>query len=193
MIRAIFFDFYSVWKLDKFSVYIELARQHDPEMARELEKVIHDYYLGLADIEAVTTSFRFKLHGYLDLPDKLFEADVSDIPPGFVDFTRYLHGHFLKLGMLANVGNQERELLNNLNAQYGLFEVMILSIDMGESIYGKESFLNALSSIGEPPDSCLVVTGHDEYQHFAESCGIKVLRFEGFEKMQTSITQLIGK
>ncbi len=191
MIRAIFFDFYSVWTPDQFAGYIEAARQQNPDVAAALDEAVQKYYLGLVDINYVGDSFRFKLSGTYELPANLFVLKQTDISPALIDFMRYLHGHFLKLGILANIGSQEYSLLTGINAQYQLFEVIVGSLNSGSPIFTQEVFVKALQDIGEPPGSCLVVTGNEEYQRFAESCGIQVLRFDGFAKLKDSIDRII--
>jgi FMN phosphatase YigB (HAD superfamily) len=191
MIRAIFFDFYSVWTPDKFAEYIQVAAQRDPGVAAQLTQAVEQYYLGFVEIGYVADMFGFKLND-LALPPGLFELKPADISPALIDFMRNLHGHFLKLGVLGNFGKQEQALLSEFNAQNQLFEVIMGSVTVGISIYSKDVFVKALQAIGEPPASCLVVSGNDDYLRFAGSCGIQVLRFEGFAKLEQSLNQVIG-
>ena len=106
---------------------------------------------------------------------------------------RNLHGHFVKLGVLANLGQQEFKLLTDLNAHTQLFEVITgpLPLQMQAPLLSQDVFAAALQAIGEPPRSCLVVTGNPAYLSFAESLGITALPFEGFPKLQQTLEQLL--
>lgn len=190
MIRAILFDFYGVWTPDVFNDYIAKAEQQDPGLALQLREVVDKYYVGLVDIEHLADRFRFLLE-QPDLPLAIFKINQADISPVVVDFMRYLHGHFLKIGIIANIGRQEYNLLSEFNATHQLFETITVSLDIGGSVLSKEGFVQALQTIGEPPGSCLVVTRSAEYQKFAESNGISVLRFQDFPLLRKSLAQLI--
>ncbi len=190
VVRAIFFDFYSVWTPDKFAEYIVMAEQRDPNAAQELKQIVQQYYLGIVDITRVTDAFKFKLNDATLSPD-LFILKPNDISPALIEFMRNLHGHFLKLGMLANIGKQEYDILTGLNAQYQLFEVIVGSLNAGSTVYTQEVFVKALQDIGEPPASCFVVTGDTAYQRFAESCGIPVMPFQGFPHLKQSLDHII--
>ncbi len=190
MIRAVIFDFYSVWTPDKLTEYTLLAEKQNPMIAQKLQQIVQQYYLGITEIDYVSDSFRYNLNTTA-LPPDLFKLNNTDIAPALIDFMRYLHSHFLKLGVLANIGKQEYAILSDLNAKYQLFEVIVGSLNAGALVYSREVIAKALNDIGEPPGSCLVVTGSIDYLHAAEACGIQVLRFEGFPKLKTALDQVI--
>src|ERR1700689_5262046 len=110
MIRAIFFDFYGVWTPDVFSQYLAEAQQQGPKVAGELEYIANQYFHGQVDVNYVADAFRFKL-SRPDIDSSQFTLNETAIFPTIVDFMRNLHGHFLKIGILANLGTQEYELL----------------------------------------------------------------------------------
>ncbi len=190
MIRAILFDFYGVWTPDVFNDYIAKADQQDPDLAVQLREVVNRYYVGFVDIEHVADRFKFLLE-QPDLPLAIFKINQADISPNVIDFMRYLHGHFLKIGILANVGKQEQNLLSSFNEMHQLFESVTTSLDIGGSVLSQEGFVQALQAIGEPPASCLVVTRNIEYQKFAEGYGISVLHFQDFPLLRKSLENLI--
>lgn len=173
-----------------FGKYIVVAEQHDPGGAQALRQTVQQYFLGIVDIQYVIDTFKFKFHDTV-LPPDLFILKPADISPVLIDFMRNLHGHFLKLGVMANIGKQEYEILTGLNAQFQLFEVIVGSLNVGSLIYTQDVFVKALQDIGEPPSSCLVVTGNEEYQRVAENCGIQVLRFQGFPDLVQSLDRII--
>ncbi|HEY5152748.1 MAG TPA: hypothetical protein VII55_02125 [Candidatus Saccharimonadales bacterium] len=192
MIRAIFFDFYSVWVPDIFSEYLALAEQHGPQVVADLADVVDKYFHGLVSTEYVADTFRFKL-SRPDIDTSLFTLKEQDISPAVFDFLRNLHGHFVKLGVLANLGVQEYEILTNFNAHSQLLEVIAgpLPFKLKDPLLSQEVFVKALQAIGEPPRSCLIITGNPDYQAFANSLGISTLPFEGLPKLQQTLEQLL--
>ncbi len=193
MIRAIFFDFYGVWTPDIFSQYLAMAQESGPKVAGELEAIVGRYFQGEFTSEYVADNFRFKL-SRPDIDTNQFTLRETDISPALTDFMRNLHGHFVKLGVLANLGMQENELLTNFNTHNQLFEVIAgpFPLKLKAPLLSQEVFAAALQAIGEPPRSCLVITGNTAYQQFAESLGITTLLFEGFPKLQQTLEQLLA-
>jgi FMN phosphatase YigB (HAD superfamily) len=194
MIRAIFFDFYSVWLPNPFGEYLEQARQRDPVVASELEAVIGQYFEGKVDAAYVAEALRVRLNRQ-EVTTEQFLLRESDISPEVANFMRELHGHFVKLGVLANLGLQEYSLLTNFNNHNQLFEVITgpLPLHLRLPLLSQEVFAAALQQIGEPPQSCLVVTGDLNYQRFAESLGIMALPFQGLSKLMQTIEDELAR
>lgn len=192
MIRAVFFDFYSVWTPDVFSEYLALAQNYGPKVAGEIEEIIVKYFQGEVTPEYVADTFRYKL-SRPDIDTSQFTLAEADISPEIVTFMRGLHGHFVKLGVLANLGPQEYALLTSFNNHNQLFEVITgpLYVQSPVPLLSQEMFEQALQAIGEPTRSCLVVSGNTPYLSFAESLGIATLPFEGFPKLKVSLDQLL--
>ena len=192
MIRAIFFDFYSVWVPDIFSEYLSLAEQRGPVIAAELYSVVDKYFQGEVTPTVVADSFRFKL-ARPDIDVGQFTLKETDISPAVTNFMRNLHSHFVKLGVLANLGTQEYEILTSFNNHNQLFEVITGPLPLGikAPLLSQEVFAKALQAIGEPPHSCLVVTGNAAYKAFAESLGIGTLLFAGLPNLQQTLEQLL--
>lgn len=194
VIRAIFFDFYGVWLPDIFSEYLAQAQQRGPVVASELEAVVNKYFQGEASPTDVADNFRFKL-SRPDIDTSQFTLQESDISPAVADFMRNLHGHFVKLGILANLGVQEYELLTSFNDHNQLFEVITgpLPLQLKTPLLSQEVFVQALQAIGEPPRSCLVITGNEAYRQFAESLGIATLQFEGLPKLRQTLEEKLAE
>ena len=108
---------------------------------------------------------------------------------------RFLHGHFVKLGVLGNLGVMELELLHKFNATQQLFEIIVCPISLGVSspLVSKEVFNKALHLIGESPSSCIVASGHDDYLKFATSLGMIPVKYEGMDSLSRTLDQLIAK
>jgi FMN phosphatase YigB (HAD superfamily) len=193
MIRAVLFDFYGVWLPDSFAEFLEQARQHDYQAGAELETQLYQYFHGQLSVEDLVGSFRFKLNR-MDLDPAQFVLNEGSIAPAIVDFMRELHGHFVKLGVLANLGSQELQLLNNFNQHNQLFEIIASPLAFGseQRLLTNEIFAQTLQAIGEPPQNCLVVTGNPDYQNFAQNLGMTVLPFEGFPKLRQDLEQRLA-
>jgi FMN phosphatase YigB (HAD superfamily) len=193
MIRAVLFDFYGVWLPDVFAGYLAEAEQHGQQAVAELDSTLYQYFHGQTDIEGVAGSLRYKL-SRPDIDAAQFRLDEHSISPAIVDFMRELHGHFVKLGVLANLGTQEYQLLNDFNQHNQVFETIAgpLPFQMEQRLLSNEVFARALQTIGEPPASCLIVTGDPAYQDFARRLGMTVLPFEGFPKLRQEIEQILA-
>lgn len=193
MIRAVLFDFYGVWCPDKFSEYIDEAKNVSPDVVPQLEDALDRYYHGEVDLTYLTDMFRYRL-GRADIDLSQLPLDESAVSPQIIDFFRQLHAHFLKLGILANLGSGEYKLLGNLNQHQQLFEVIAgpLPFHLPLPLLNKDVFAQALQAIGEPPRSCLAVSGSQQYRAFAENLGIATLPFEGLPKLKAAIEQRIA-
>jgi FMN phosphatase YigB (HAD superfamily) len=193
MIRAIFFDFYSVWVPDVFADYMTQAQQRGPAVVSELQTVVDQYFLGEATPGVVAENFRYKL-ARPDIDESQFTLREEDISPAVTNLMRELHGHFVKLGVLANLGTQEYAILTDFNARNQLFEVIAgpLPLRMRARLLTQEVFAKTLQAIGEPPGSCLAVSGDPNYLQFAQSIGMATLPFAGMPSLQQTLDQLLA-
>jgi FMN phosphatase YigB (HAD superfamily) len=194
VIRAIFFDFYGVWTPDVFAEHLAEAQQLGPAVVSELEGTVERYFRGQIGPEQVADAFRFKL-SRPDIDTAQFTLRENDIYPGIVDFMRGLHGHFVKLGILANLGTQEFQLLNDFNQQNQVFEAIAspLSLQLPSPLLSNEVFDAALRAIGEPTRSCMVVTANPDYLQFAQTLGVGTLAYQGFPKLQQDLQQVLSQ
>lgn len=193
MIRAVLFDFYGVWLPDVFFNYLSEAEQHGQQAVAELESIVNQYFHGQLNVSDVAGHFRYKL-SRMDIESSQFILDEHSISPAIVDFMRELHGHFVKLGVLANLGTQELKLLQDFNTRNQVFEVIgaPLAFSSDKPLLSKEIFAQALQIIGEPPTSCLVVSGNSAYQEFAGSLGMTVLPFQGFPALRQELNRILS-
>jgi FMN phosphatase YigB (HAD superfamily) len=192
MIRAVLFDFYSVWLPDIFTEYLASAQQQDPALYAELNAAVEKYYQGEVDIVYVTDVFRYKLSDST-IDAQLFRFREQDISPEAITFMRNLHSHFIKLGILANLGKSEFGLLEELNKHNQLFELIACpaSLQIRQPLLTREVFVAALNLIGEPPANCLIVTGNLDYSNFANSLGINTVKFDGFPELTEYMNYLL--
>jgi hypothetical protein len=148
MIRAIFFDFYSVWVPDIFAEYMTQAQQRGPAVVGELQAIVDQYFFGEATPAVVAENFRFKL-ARPDIDEGQFTLREEDISPAVINLMRELHGHFVKLGVLANLGVQEYAILTDFNARNQLFEVIAgpLPLRLRAPLLSQEVFAKTLQAI----------------------------------------------
>ncbi len=193
MIRAVFFDFYGVWAPDKFAEYLAEVEQYGWSAADELHKLTRQYFQGKIGPPELAEAFRYYLHR-TDIDAAQFALNENAVYPAIVSFMRGLHGHFLKVGILAELGAQELKLLSDFNAHNQVFEVIAgpLAFQLNQPLLTQEVFARALQAIGEPPKSCLVVSGNQEYLRFAESLGIAILQYKGYNNLLPELEQLLS-
>src|SRR5206468_7546924 len=193
MIRAVFFDFYSVWAPDKLAYYLAYAQLYNPDAYKELYDLVEKYYRGETDINNLADTFRYRL-GHTDITASVFQMNENNISPQIIEFVRSLHGHFLKVGILANLGRQEFELLNGFNERNQLFETIAspMSLNIKSPLLNRDVFVAALNGIGEPPESTLIISGNPYYLAFAANLGVNTLMYDGLVNLQTSLPPLLS-
>ena len=76
--------------------------------------------------------------------------------------------------------------MTSFNQHNQLFEAIVSPYSLGLNVplLSQQVFAAALQAIGEPPQSCLVITGNDSYKKFAEDLGIATMQFEGLPKLR---------
>lgn len=196
MIRAVLLDFYGVWAPDRFGDLIAAAEQkfgYGSDETNQLVLLLEKYYHGEASLDEITGAFRIKLERP-DIDATTFSLHENDISPAVASFMRGLHEHFVKVGILANLGEQEYQLLQQFNQHNQAFEMIggPLPFITSAPLLSQDVFSQALNTIGEPPKSCLAVSGNDAYLNFAQSLGISTIKFEGFPKLSQALAQMIG-
>jgi FMN phosphatase YigB (HAD superfamily) len=193
MIRAVFFDFYSVWTPDRLSYYLACAQLIGPDIYKELTDVTEKYNQGDMSIDDLTSTFRYKL-GAKDIGPDSFRLNAGSISPSITDFMRSLHGHFVKVGVLANLGQQEYAILKQFNDANQSIETVAspYSLNLKKPLLDQEVFNKAFTAIGEPAESCLVISGNPAYLAFAKLMGAQTIQFEGLAALQTVLDKLLA-
>lgn len=191
MVRAIFFDFYGVWTPDPFIPAFRQALQQYPDSLPQIHEILQKYYLGHGDAEFIASSLRFKFN----MPDadaKQFTLPNAEVAPALIEFFHALHAHFLKVGVLGNIGQQELEFLQKFNDKNQLLETITGPVTTGAPLLSEETLVTGLQEIGEPPENCLVVTNDPEYQQTAQEWGMMVLPFTGLGNLWQEIQRLLS-
>ncbi len=189
MIRALIFDFYSVWVPDKFESLVMAANDKSKITGEQSKNALEQYYAGSIDLEHLIEFFRVSVNMDISLAD--FKLDPKDISPRIIDFFRTLHMHFFKLGVVGNMGRQDYDLLLDIDRQFHQFEVISCPLEAQVPLLSKDMFVNVLRAIGEPPQNCILVSGHQEFLDFAASFGLQTVAYEGFPKLEKTIMPLL--
>jgi hypothetical protein len=194
MIRAVFFDFYSVWTPDKFGYYLAYAELMGPAMFKEIYDAIQKYYSGDMTLDDLTGTIRYKL-GSKDIDQSTFKLNSNSISPEIANFMMTLHGHFVKVGVLANLGQQEYDLLKDFNDKNPIIEIVAspLSLSLKMPLLTQEVFSKAFESIGETADTCLYISGNPYHLAFAKVIGLQILHFEGLQHLEANLEQILSQ
>lgn len=192
MIRAVLFDFYGVWAPDILSDYLVEAKVRGWDAEEELRKQVQQYFQGKTGPNEIAEAFRYNLRRP-DIANDQFTLHEEAVYPAIVTLMRGLHSHFLKVGILANLGVQEYKLLSDFNAHNQVFEVIggPLAFQMDKPLLSQEIFARALQTIGEPPQSTLVVSSNQEYLDFARNLGIVTLPYQGYDKLLPALEEAL--
>jgi hypothetical protein len=153
---------------------------------------LEQYYRGKINLDQLTEVFRYRL-GHPDITSEALKLSESSISPRIIEFMRGLHGHFLKIGIMGNLGTQEYQLLSAFNNNNKLFEIVAspMSLRLDSPLMSRAVFDATLKTIGEPADSCLLVSGNPYYLAFASSMGLYTLQFEGLGKLEESLNRML--
>lgn len=189
MIRALIFDFYSVWVPDKFEPLVATAYSQSQVVGEQAREALRQYYSGSIELEHLVEFFRVSSGADISVAD--FRLDTKDISPKIIDFFRTLHLHFFKLGVVGNMGRQEYDLLLDIDRQFHQFEIITCPLEAQVPLLSQDMFVKVLQTIGEPPQNCILVSGHQEYLDFAGSLGLQTVAYEGFPKLEKAIMPLL--
>lgn len=194
MIRAIYFDFYSVWAPDKLSYYLAYAELMGPDVHKQLYDAVQKYYQGDLSIDDLAGTFRYKL-GSIDIDKNVFTIKPNSISPDLTTFLQSLHGHFVKVGVLANLGPQEYEVLKQFNDKNAIIETIAspYSLSIKQPLLTKEVFNKAFEAIGETADTCLFVSGNPYNLAFASALGAQTLLFEGLPSLEATLNSMLSQ
>jgi FMN phosphatase YigB (HAD superfamily) len=188
MIKAIFFDFHTVWKPDRLAYYLAMAEQYGPEVYESLYEIVEKYYHGAVQLEYVCDAIRIRL-GQADVTVDQFKTTEADIAPSIVKLIQNLRAQYIKVGILANLGADEFDLLAKYTLANNVFDTVVcpISLSTPETLLSKEVFEGALRAIGEPPEQTMIISGNPYMVQFAASFNIYTMHFEGLNKLENNI------
>ena len=191
MIRAVVFDYYSVFRPDSYETFIEKAKELSAQERQLIQDEINNYYLGVSDIfkliDAIQIIFKTR-----SIPVTQLMIDHLSIPESFVKLTKELHEHFYKVSIAGNIGSQEVEYLNRFNNQTKQFDIIAGPLNYGQPLLTEGFFESFLNELGEPPQNCLVISGHENYIDFCNKIGIRTYSYKNFDQLSSDVFQILG-
>jgi FMN phosphatase YigB (HAD superfamily) len=192
MVKAILFDFYGVWARDKIQAVLDESEALGAPETATMAELVKRYYHGELNFAELIYFLSIELR-ITNLDEATLSVSESDIPPALISLARNLHSHFVKIGILANLGLTELTLLERFNSRQSLFEAVLspLSLSVKHPLLSNEVFTKAVRSIDEVPGSCLVVSGHDDYLSFASNFGMHAIRFTGIAQLAETLEDLL--
>lgn len=190
MIRAVIFDFYSVIVPDVFEAFEKKVLEEDEDASSKIKKQVDNYYMGLSTFEYLIGALEY-ISGNEEELTKYFRLTDSDIPPIFIEIVKALHLHFMKVGILGNMGEQEIDLLTKFNEQYQEFDLISGPATYGEPLLSEAFFKAALRDLGEPPQTCLLISGHQEYLNFAKQINMQTYGFVSFDDISRHLKEVV--
>jgi hypothetical protein len=194
MIKAIFFDFHTVWKPDRLAYYLAMAEQYGPEVYETLYEIVERYYHGAVQLDYVCDAIRIRL-GQPNITADEFRTTEADIAPAIIKLVQNLRGQFIKVGILANLGADEFDLLAKYTLANNVFDTVVCPISLAtpEPLLSKGVFESALKAIAEVPEQTMIISGNPYMIQFAASFNIYTMHFEGLNKLETSLFDRINQ
>ena len=190
MIRAVIFDYYSVFRPDYYESFVEKAKDLSVEESKMIQTEINNYYLGLSDIfkliDAIQITFKTR-----SIPITQLIIDHLSIPESFIKLTKKLHEHFYKVCIAGNLGSQEIQYLNRFNEQTKQFDIIAGPLNYGESLLSEAFFESFLNELGEPPHNCLLISGHSEFIKFCKNIEMETYNYDNFNKLNKDILKIL--
>ncbi len=190
MIKAVIFDFYSVFRPDLFEDFIQQAKNFSFDESGRVIDELNNYYLGISDINDLTDAIHI-IFKSKEIKTTQLIMDKLTIPESFINLTHKLHTHFIKIGIAGNIGKQEIKFLNRFNEQNHQFDLIAGPLNYGELLLSQKFFEEYLYEIGEPPENCLLISGHRDYINFCKDLGMKTYIYDNFNELQLDIFNLL--
>ena len=171
MLRAVIFDFFSVFREDIYQEFLDSAAGISDDVKSQVETALNNYYQGITSMKSLRSDLEiiYRTH---DIPTEELLIEKLNIPDEFVNITKKLHMHFLKVILAGNFGEQEKKLLETFNNETKQFDSIITPANYGELLTSNKFFEGMLNEIGEPPQNCILISGHEDYINFASSIGM---------------------
>jgi epoxide hydrolase-like predicted phosphatase len=182
MIRGIIFDCYGVLVHGSLDYLRSLASQDDRQVFNDLSHASDRGYISRAEyIESVGKLIN---HTPQEINDIVARQEVRS--PEMLEFVASLRVHY-KIAMLSNVGRGAIERLFNEEELESLFEVVLLSSEVGLTKPGVEIYQLAASRLGLAPEECLMVDDIAVNVEGAKAAGMQGVQFKDIQQCKQEI------
>lgn len=152
MIRGIIFDCFGVLYRGSLTHLAELAAPEDQQAIRDLSHASDHGFLSYDE-------YFGQLAELVHLPVEEVQAIVRERHvrnTEMIELVRQLHGRY-KVGLLSNIGRDVMDSLITPEEQRELFDVVILSSDVGITKPEPAIFELMATEIGLDPDDCVMI------------------------------------
>jgi epoxide hydrolase-like predicted phosphatase len=186
MIKAIIFDFFDVIRQDSFHAWMRIhgfTREDAPgDVSRRMDIGLIDgeqFCVELAQISGQTVE---------EVKYELSENERFDY--GVIEYANELRKKY----PLALLSNSESSYLRNILIEKDLeklFDVILISSEIGVAKPDKEMFEMALSKLGVAPEEVVFIDDQQKNIDAAEKLGIKGIRFEDVDSLRKKMNEIL--
>lgn len=193
--EAIIFDYGGVIANKVFTIYdvfkalnIEFPKNQNSE----LEEILISYEKGIPN-EEFKQSLKEKLN--LELPENFFETwkkihnEKTGKDCAVLEIIKKLKSKNYKLAMLSNVNKIYGEE-NYKNGTYDIFDVLILSYEVGMIKPEPDIYKLTLEKLGLPGDRCIFIDDRIENLEPAKRLGIHTIHFKDAKALEDELKKL---
>ncbi len=174
MYRAIIFDFFDVIHRDPFQHWL---RQNGLERAGEMEESARLFDLGKIDLEEHHRRVSKASGKPIDGIRESFD-DISWIDQEMVELIRNVKKN-CKTGLLSNSATEYLGRIIDLHALESLFDVLIVSADVGLVKPDPRIFEHALDQLGVKAEEAIFIDDNPRNTEAASRLGIKGITYDG--------------
>lgn len=182
MIRGIIFDCYGVLVHGSLDYLRSLTSESDRQAFNELSHASDrgyisraDYILGVGKLINRTSE---------DIEHIIARQEVRS--PEMLEFVASLRADY-KIAMLSNVGRGSIERLFGEEELKNLFEVVLLSSEVGLTKPGVEIYQLAASRLGLLPEECLMVDDIAVNVEGAKAAGMQGVQFKDIQQCRQEV------
>jgi FMN phosphatase YigB (HAD superfamily) len=189
MIRAIIFDCFGVFYVDPVISYVQ-----DPKSPPELANALHDLDKQAAHGMISRGDFirqAAELFGLSpeEADRRFFRGTVRNKP--LLDFAERLRATY-KIGMLSNIGADMMDGFFTKEDQATLFDVVVLSGEVGVAKPSREIYEYAASQLQLASAECVFVDDLEENCDGARAAGMQAIRYEDFWQIKQALDRLLA-
>lgn len=188
MIRGIIFDCYGVLVHGSLD-YLRLLTSSDNR--REFDDLAHASdrgYVSRADY--LNGVGRLLSRPPKEIEEIISHQEVRD--PAMFDFVAALRADY-KLAMLSNVGRGSIERLFSEEELEELFEVVVLSSEVGLTKPGAEIYQLTASRLGLKPEECMMIDDIAVNVEGAKIAGMQAILFKDIQQCKQEIEAVAGE
>lgn len=186
MIRGIIFDCFGVLYRGSLTHLAELA---DPADRLAVQDLAHASDHGFISYDDYFSQLAELVHRPVDEVQAIVrERHVRNVE--LVSVVRQLRGHY-KIGLLSNVGRGVMDGLFRPEEQAELFDVVVLSSDVGMTKPEPAMFELMATKLGCEPDECVMIDDLPSNIDGAERAGMQGIVFTSVSRLQGELKRLL--